>query len=58
MRTGIKWELFATVAGIVAVGVLVTFGWLNNEYAGIAIGALTGSGVRSIAGVATTPKAP
>ena len=56
MFSGVKIELLLTVAAVVGVGVLVQLGWLSNTYAGMAIGALGGSGVRSIAGVATAPK--
>ena len=47
--TPAKIELFATVAAIVAVGVLVTLGLLSNEYGGIVMGILTGSGLRAAA---------
>ena len=42
-----KIELAITFAGVVACGVLVTLGYLNDTYAGLAIGALGGSGVRA-----------
>lgn len=53
----LKVELLTTVAAVVGVGVLVQLGLLNREYAGIAIGMATGSGIRSVVGSATVPPA-
>ena len=44
-------------SSIVACGVLVTLGYLNDLYAGLAIGALGGSGARAIASRAGAPPA-
>ena len=55
---GIKVELLLTVAAVVGCGILVNFGWLSKEYAGIGIGLLTGSGIRSVVGSAIPAVAP
>ena len=51
----LKLELLGTVAVVIAIGVLTQLGWLSGEYAGIALGLATGSGVRSIVGSQTAP---
>lgn len=51
-------EYYATAAGVIIVGVLVTQGWLNREFGGFALGALLGSGARSAISTVVASKTP
>jgi divalent metal cation (Fe/Co/Zn/Cd) transporter len=53
----LKVELFATVGAVVGIGVLATNGWLAKEYAALAIGFFTGSGLRSVAAASVSAPA-
>jgi hypothetical protein len=52
---GIKIELLLTVAAVIGIGMAVQAGLVSKEYAGIGLGFLTGTGLRSVVGSSTVP---